>query len=98
MKNAQENGAVGVIFYDKEDPKELNCHGRECETHLSIPACIVHNQPDFFLEHPPGVTYIRFQTTPSETFTFGIDGQGRLQRTDWYLYPSMRFAAYNAQW
>ena len=101
MKYAQENGASGVIFYDKDIPKELDCYGTECETYLSIPACVIYDQYSAFVgQRPirPDEAYIRFQTTPSDTFTFGIDGQGRVQKTDWFLYPSMRFAGYQAQW
>ncbi|KAK3749928.1 hypothetical protein QZH41_017382 [Actinostola sp. cb2023] len=99
VKNAQENGAVGVILYGKDLPQEPNCYGKECETLLSIPACTIHGQPGYSLsECVVGHTYVRFQTTPSHTFTFGIDGQGRVQKTDWFLYPSIRFAAYHAQW
>lgn len=100
MKNAQKHGARGVIFYDKDPPKELNCHGKECETYLSIPACIIKDVYSAFVGLGPvrRDTYVRFQTTPSDTFSFGIDGQGRVQKTDWFLYPSMRFAGYQAQW
>lgn len=42
--------------------------------------------------------YVRFQTTPSDTFLFGIDGQGKVAETDWFLYPSIRFLSFQAQW
>lgn len=43
-------------------------------------------------------SYVRFQTTPSDTFVFGIDGEGKVQEAGWFLYPSLLFLAFQAQW
>jgi len=75
----------------------MNCHGSECNTQLSIPATMIPFDTGYKIRKSSH-SFIRFQTTPSDVFTFGIDGQGKLQETGWFLYPSMRFLAYQAQW
>ena len=52
----------------------------------------------YYLKSYMSGTYVRFQTTPSDTFVFGIDGQGKVEEAGWFLYPSMRFMAFQAQW
>ena len=77
--------------------QDMNCDGEECDTQLSIPATMIpletktKNASDVKI-------FARFQTTPSDNFFFGIDGQGKVEETGWFLYPSMRFMAYQAQW
>ncbi|EDO48865.1 predicted protein [Nematostella vectensis] len=99
IKNAQNNGALGVMAYAPRSglERDLNCNGRECEQQLNIPATLIHSASGFRLTQVSGL-YARFQTTPSDAFVFGIDGQGRVQQTSWFLFPSMRFLAYHAQW
>lgn len=41
---------------------------------------------------------VSFQTTPSPNFFFGIDQQGALAETGWFLYPSFSFINWQAQW
>ncbi len=42
--------------------------------------------------------YVSFQTTPTDTFYFGIDGEGLLAEMGWLLYPSFKFFNWQAQW
>ena len=99
MFNSQKNGALGVVVYAKRFTtlQDMNCDGEECDTQLSIPATMIpletktKNASDVKI-------FARFQTTPSDNFFFGIDGQGKVEETGWFLYPSMRFMAYQAQW
>ena len=78
---------------------DMNCHGSECQTQLNISATMIsHDTGNRIKTDGLYHTYIRFQTTPSDVFTFGIDGQGKVQETGWFLYPSMLFMAYQAQW
>lgn len=77
--------------------EDMNCQGSECNTQLNIPATMIEYNIGFIMKSSTQ-SYIRFQTTPSDVFAFGIDGQGMVQETGWFLYPSMLFLAYQAQW
>lgn len=99
VQNCQTKGALGVIvsggqFQALED---MNCQGSECNVQLNIPATMIPFDTAFKMRGS-NHSYVRFQTTPSDVFAFGIDGQGKVQETGWFLYPSMRFLAYQAQW
>lgn len=76
---------------------DMNCNGSECNTQLNIPASMIPHDVGMELKSSCN-SYVRFQTTPSDTFVFGIDGEGKVEETGWFLYPSMRFLAYQAQW
>ena len=76
---------------------DMNCNGTECNTQLNIPASMIPRDVGMYLKSSYGL-YVRFQNTPSDTFTFGIDGEGKVEETGWFLFPSMRFLAYQAQW
>jgi hypothetical protein len=41
---------------------------------------------------------VQFQTTPTDNFFLAIDSEGKLAQTGWFLYPSMSFLVYQAQW
>lgn len=45
--------------------------------------------------HPVNVT---FQITPSPNFFFAINQKGALSEMGWFLYPTFRFMAWQAQW
>lgn len=76
---------------------DMNCNGTECNTQLNIPASMIPHVVGIELKRMNN-SYVRFQTTPSDVFVFGIDGEGKVEETGWFLYPSMRFLAYQAQW
>ena len=99
VQNCQKNGALGVVVYSRRFHalEDMNCHGSECNTQLNIPATMIPFDTGYKIRSSTR-SYIRFQTTPSDMFAFGIDGQGKVQETGWFLYPSMRFLAYQAQW
>ena len=78
--------------------QDMNCDGEECDTQLSIPATMIPNEIGLKTKNDDVKIFARFQTTPSDNFFFGIDGQGKVEETGWFLYPSMRFMAYQAQW
>ena len=77
--------------------QDMNCVGDECNTLLNIPATMIPREPGLTAVLA-GNPFARFQTTPSDSFFFAIDGQGKLQESGWFLFPSMRFMAYEAQW
>ncbi|KAM7427339.1 hypothetical protein ABFA07_021507 [Porites harrisoni] len=99
VQNCQKNGALGVLVFARQNQplEDMNCQGSECNTQLNIPATMITFDTGFKIKGSSR-WYIRFQNTPSDVFAFGIDGQGKVQETGWFLYPSMRFLAYQAQW
>ena len=42
--------------------------------------------------------FVQYQTTPQDNYFFAIDGQGKLAEVGMFLYPSMKFLAYEAKW
>ena len=90
---------MGVLVFARQNQplEDMNCQGSECNTQLNIPASMITFDTGFKIKGSSR-SYIRFQNTPSDVFAFGIDGQGKVQETGWFLYPSMRFLAYQAQW
>ena len=99
VQNCEKNGARGVLVYAARSQAlvDMNCNGTECNTQLNIPASMISHDVGRELKSSNN-SYIRFQTTPSDVFAFGIDGEGKVEETGWFLYPSMRFLAYQAQW
>ena len=77
--------------------QDINCVGANYNTLLDIPVTMIPYEPGLtaMLARNP---FARFQTTPSDSFFFAIDGQAKLQESGWFLFPSMRFMAYEAQW
>lgn len=102
VHNCQSNGALGVIVYSNKYKSldDMNCQDTECNTQLNIPATMIGYDTGSKIRNCTlsSQCFIRFQNTPSDVFAFGIDGQGKVQETGWFLYPSMRFLAYQAQW
>ncbi|XP_015757010.1 PREDICTED: uncharacterized protein LOC107336447 [Acropora digitifera] len=102
VQNCQSNGALGVIVYSNKYKSldDMNCQGTECNTQLNIPATMIGFDTGSKIRNCTlsSQCFVRFQNTPSDVFAFGIDGQGRVQETGWFLYPSMQFLAYQAQW
>ena len=42
--------------------------------------------------------YVSYQFTPQENYFLAIDGQGKLAEVGLFLFPSMKFMAYEAKW
>ena len=76
---------------------DMNCHGTDCATKLHIPATMIPFKAGLPLLNTTSL-YAQFQTAPWNAFFFGIDNEGKLQESGWFLYPSMIFMAYQAQW
>lgn len=102
VQNCQSHGALGVIVYSNKYKSldDMNCQGTECNTQLNIPATMIGFDTGSKIRNCTlsSQCFVRFQNTPSDVFAFGIDGQGKVQETGWFLYPSMQFLAYQAQW
>ncbi|XP_063054306.1 uncharacterized protein si:dkey-256h2.1 [Engraulis encrasicolus] len=101
LKNMADSKAMGVLVYTSagQPIKDMNCIGEECQTGLGIPAAMVHfeSSVDHALRSGKEVK-VSFQTTPSPSFFFGINHQGVLSETGWFLYPTFRFLSWQAQW
>ena len=99
VSNCEKKGALGVIVYNypNAEPVDMNCQGNECAISLSIPATMISHEAGESLVSHKGA-YVRYQNTPTGQFFFGIDADGKVQETGWFLYPSMLFMAYQAQW
>ncbi|XP_069122333.1 uncharacterized protein [Argopecten irradians] len=93
----QKSGAVGVVvFSDKDEPiQELTCKASQCNTPLSIPATMVEYST---LYTGNNIFSISFQNTPSENFFLAVNQAGELSELGWFLYPSMDFLVWQAQW
>ncbi|KAL2084443.1 hypothetical protein ACEWY4_019961 [Coilia grayii] len=101
VKNMAASKAVGVLVYTSagQPIKDMNCIGEECYTGLGIPAAMVHLEYLVVRTLWAGIVVsVSFQTTPSPNFFFGIDHQGVLSETGWFLYPTFRFLSWQAQW
>ncbi|NP_001373269.1 uncharacterized protein LOC337520 precursor [Danio rerio] len=101
IKNMEKSNATGVLVYalPGNNIQDMNCKGDECFTSLHIPASMVHFQPKVKEALQKGrPVNVKFQVTPSRSFFFGIDQRGVLSEMGWFLYPSFRFMAWQAQW
>ncbi|CAH1773878.1 unnamed protein product [Owenia fusiformis] len=96
METMQASGAVAVIVMQgkNEGLEELDCYGNKCGS-IGIPGTIIPYVSFLTIGQKVNVTY---QTTPSDNFFFGIDGEGNLAEVGWFLYPSFSFLVYQAQW
>lgn len=101
VQNMAKSNASGVLVYalPGNTLQDMNCVGDECVSPLGIPAAMVHLEPAVAeaLRFDQLVT-VSFQTTPSPNFFIGIDQQGALSETGWFLYPSFSFINWQAQW
>lgn len=101
IKNMAESNATGVLVYalPGNPIQDMNCSGDECSTSLNIPASMVHIEPSVMQALRKGrPVNVTFQITPSPNFFFGIDQKGALSEMGWFLYPTFRFMAWQAQW
>ncbi|XP_013871856.1 uncharacterized protein si:dkey-256h2.1 [Austrofundulus limnaeus] len=101
VQNMVKSRAVGVLVYalPGNPIQDMNCVGDECYVRFSIPAAMVHMEVSVAQALRAGQQVrVSFQTTPSPNFFFGIDQQGALAETGWFLYPSFSFINWQAQW
>ncbi|TRY56867.1 hypothetical protein DNTS_013957 [Danionella cerebrum] len=101
IKNMAESNASGVLVYalPGNPIQDMNCVGDECSTSLNIPASMVHVEPSVAQALGKGrPVNITFQITPSPNFFFAIDQKGALSEMGWFLYPTFRFMAWQAEW
>lgn len=101
IKNMADSNATGVLVYalPGNPIRDMNCLGDECSTSLNIPASMVHIEPSVMQALRSGrIVNVTFQITPSPNFFIGIDQQGALSEMGWFLYPTFRFIAWQAQW
>ena len=96
-------GVKAVIIYSEEDApiKELSCKGHHCFKPLYTPASMISHKDGIHIKHllrAKMKLYVSYQFTPQENFFLGIDGQGKLTEVGLFLFPSMKFMAYEAKW
>ncbi|XP_059194293.1 uncharacterized protein si:dkey-256h2.1 [Centropristis striata] len=101
VENMAKSNASGVLVYalPGNPIQDMNCVEDECNTTLNIPAAMVHREDSFVQALQSGQqVFVSFQYTPSPNFFFGIDHQGALAETGWFIYPSFSFVNWQAQW
>uniref|UniRef100_A0A8C4QFQ0 Si:dkey-256h2.1 n=1 Tax=Eptatretus burgeri TaxID=7764 RepID=A0A8C4QFQ0_EPTBU len=84
----EKAGAVGVVVMSLpgHPPQDMNCKDEECNTPISIPVSMVPYTPSVF-------TALRFVTIFVTSAT-----EGNLAEMGWFLYPSLSFVVWQAQW
>ncbi|XP_021351177.1 uncharacterized protein LOC110448965 [Mizuhopecten yessoensis] len=97
VQTMQRSGAIGVVVFANktESIQELSCNGGQCNTPLSIPATMVEYNSVYTGTEKLNIS---FQNTPSENFFLAINQAGSLAEVGWFLYPSMDFLVWQAQW
>ena len=96
----QSSGALGVIVVANigEAIHDMNCHGSECSSVLSIPATMVpYDERIMTFAREGTFINVKFQTTQSDNFYVGIDRKGHLQEMGWLLFPSFHFFSWQVQ-
>lgn len=96
-------GIYAVIIYSEEDEpiKELTCDSHHCFTPLHISASMISHKDGMHIKHLLSAKmklFVSYQFTPQENYFLGIDGQGKLEEVGLFLFPSMKFMAYEAKW
>ncbi|XP_051872729.1 uncharacterized protein si:dkey-256h2.1 [Pristis pectinata] len=101
IKNMANSAALGVLVYVSPGKalQDMNCEGNECVTTINIPASMIHFQKDVIdLVRNHTRVNVTFQHTPSPNFFFGINMDKRLSELGWFLYPSLNFIVWQAEW
>lgn len=89
-----------VYALENEPIREIKCKQEECFHLLDASAAMISfkdgemarkimKNEDLFVE---------LQMTVQDNFFFAIDNQGKLAEVGNFLYPSLHFLAYEAQW
>lgn len=92
-----------MITYPEEHKPivELACNGRQCFVPLSLSGSMISHENGVHIKKlllAKMKLYVSYQFTPQENFFLAIDGQGRLAEVGLFLYPSLKFMAYEAKW
>ena len=97
VSQMEKSGALGVVVVatDGQVVQDMNCDGTECQNQLSIPATFVEYSGQILQKEKLNVT---FQNTPTSNFFIAIDRFGNMAEVGWFLYPSMNFLVWQAQW
>ncbi|XP_060756366.1 uncharacterized protein si:dkey-256h2.1 [Neoarius graeffei] len=101
IKAMEDSKAVGVLVYalPGNPIQDMNCAGDECNTTLNIPAAMLHWEPAVAQALSSGKPVnVTFQVTPAPKLFIAIDQQGMLAEMGWFLYPTFRFIAWQAEW
>ena len=96
-------GIQAVLIYPEEDKpiKELTCDSHHCFMPLRISASMISHKDGVHIKKlllAKMKLYVSYQFTPQENFFLAIDGQGKLAEVGLFLFPSMKFMAYEAKW
>ena len=96
-------GVHAVITYPKEHKpvNEVTCDGHHCFVPLRLSASMISYDNGVHIKKlllAKMKLYVTYQFTPQENFFLAIDGQGKLAEVGLFLYPSMKFMAYEAKW
>eukprot|EP00062_Callorhinchus_milii_P018978 gi/632973083/ref/XP_007902977.1/ PREDICTED: uncharacterized protein LOC103185996 [Callorhinchus milii] len=101
VQNMALSGAAGVLVYVGlgQPLQDMNCEEEECSSIINIPASMVHFEKDVIAAvRDDKQVNVVLQNTPSSTFFFGIDLEGKLSEMGWFLYPTFKFMVWQAQW
>ena len=91
-----------VLIYAKQNEpvKEIKCEKEECFHILGASAAMISfddgNKARRMMKDQE--LFVELQTTSQDNFFFAIDPRGRLAEVGLFLYPSLHFLAYEAQW
>jgi len=102
IQHMSKAGLNALIIYSEENEpiKELTCDGHHCFTPLHISASMISRKDGMLIKHLLSARmklYVSYQFTPQENYFLGIDGQGKLAEVGLFVYPSMKFMAYEAK-
>lgn len=102
IENVAKTGIKFVLVYaNKNEPlNEIKCQKQECYHLLDASASMISYKAGEKAREilKKQELYVDFQTTSQDNYFFAIDHRGRLNEMGLFLYPSLRFLAYEAQW
>ena len=102
IQNVAKAGMKFVLVYAKKNEpiQEIKCSNEECFHLLGASAAMISfedgNEARKMMRDQD--LFVELQTTSQDNFFFAIDRQGRLAEVGLFLYPSLHFLAYEAQW
>ena len=102
IQNVAKTGMRFVLIYAKrnEPIQEIKCSNDECFHLLGASAAMISfedgDEAKKMMRNQD--LFVELQTTSQDNFFFAIDPRGRLAEVGLFLYPSLHFLAYEAQW
>jgi thioredoxin-related protein len=90
-----------LIYAKKNEPmQEIKCKNEECFHLLGASAAMIsfEDGDEARRTMKDQDLFVELQTTSQDNFFFAIDHRGRLAEVGLFLYPSLHFLAYEAQW